>query len=83
MIKYYSIIQRTLVILCIIGVSYMLYDFYKYYQFVERVNAINDRIDYLHKVKGYDILEAKHITDVEFGITPADPEYNALIKEQK
>ncbi len=62
-------------------VSYTAYDCWQYSKFVAKVEAINSRIDYLHKVKGYSILEAKHITDVEFGLTPKDAEYNALIKE--
>lgn len=66
---------------CFCVLSYLAYDIYEYISFVNRVEAINARIDYLHHEEGYSVLAAKHITDVEFGLCPADAEYNALIED--
>ncbi len=63
------------------AISYTVVDAIQYIQFVNRVEAINDRIDYLHFEEGYSVEAAKHITDVEFGLCPADAEYNALIED--
>lgn len=65
----------------LVFVSYTVVDAIQYVRFVNRVEAINARIDYLHKEEGYSILAAKHITDIEFGLCPADAEYNALIED--
>lgn len=75
------IIVNILLVMAISAIIYVGYDYYEYSKFVAKVEAINSRIDYLHKVKGYSVLEAKHIADVEFGLSPSDAEYKALIKE--
>lgn len=74
-------LRNLLIIANALCVCYLVYDYWQYSKFVSKVEAINKRIDYLHEVKGYSVLEAKHISDVEFGLCPSDAEYNALIKE--
>ncbi|MES2864051.1 MAG: hypothetical protein V4666_08030 [Bacteroidota bacterium] len=77
--KHFNLLNFALV-LAISGLIYIGYDYYKYSQFVAKIEAINARIDYLQN-EGYSLEASKHITDVEFGLVPADAEYNALIED--
>lgn len=67
--------------LAFFSIAYTAFDMYNYYRLVNRIEAINLRINYLHNEEGYTIESAKHITDVEFGIIPADAYYQALMED--
>lgn len=69
------ILNVILAIVLILG-----YKIYKYEMQIRKVNAMYDRIEYLHN-EGYSIEASKHITNVEFGVIPLDWEYEALMED--
>ena len=61
-------------------VVYLLFDLYELQKFAERQDKLYNRIEYLIN-EGYSFESAKHMANVEFGIIPADAEYQALIED--